>query len=340
MATQPELTIPEKYGVKYSGILARQLQTEHSELTPYVTILPQCEGKSVQIDYTNKSEMKRIRSAYQDVENPIRDKFTARQMFAIPFYAAHQFTCDAKTYSNRLKHGIPNIVTEIKSEAQRKKNETIIGMYLDEDGIYRKVQAPYSINGPYSPTIGGGLLGTNYLGENGTYIEELDIDKNVIHVDYVESGSSVETNMTLGKFRHAVDRLKKVKAFVPGITHAVCFMSSSQTLALAQQLEVSDPGWGVYNMKEGRLHRLYGVEIVETEMLPYVAETDNIRCCPMFIKEHAYFGMWQDLSIMCDGPGNGRVNYGQVVATMSMGACRKYLQSVQEIRCAESKVDN
>ena len=335
MATEPNLTISEKYGTKYTGILARQLQQEHSVLTPYVTIMPNCEGKSVQIDYTGKSEMKRILSAYQDVENPIRDTFTARQMFAIPFYAAHQFTCDAKTYSNRLKHGIPNIVTEIKSEAQRKKDESIIGMHLDSSGIYRKTTVSSAASGPYSALIGGGLLGTNYLGEQGAFLEDLDNDKNIVHHDFVESGSAVESNMTVSKFREGVTRLKKAKAFIPGVTHAVCFMSSSQVRSLSQQLEVTDPGWGVYDMKEGRLLRLYGVDIVETELLPYMAGSDNVRLCPMFIKEHAYFGMWKDLSIMCDGPGNGRVNYGQVVAQMSMGACRKYLQSVQEIQCAE-----
>ena len=40
MATEPNLTISEKYGTKYTGILARQLQQEHSVLTPYVTIMP------------------------------------------------------------------------------------------------------------------------------------------------------------------------------------------------------------------------------------------------------------------------------------------------------------
>ncbi len=333
--TESNLTISEKYGVKYTGILARQLQQEHSVLTPYVTIMPNCEGKSVQIDYTSKSEMKRILSAYQDVENPIRDTFTARQMFAIPFYAAHQFTCDAKTYSNRLKHGIPNIITEVKSEAQRKKDETIVGMYLDSNGVYRKTTVSTAASGPYTARIGGGLLGTNYLGEQGAFLEDLDNDKNIVHYDFVESGSSVESNMTIGKFREGVSRLKKAKAFIPGVTHAVCLMASSQLQSLSQQLQVMDPAWGVYDLKEGRLMRLFGVDIVETELLPYMDGSDNVRLCPMFIKEHAYFGMWKELSVMCDGPGNGRVNYGQVVADMSMGACRKYLQSVQEIQCAE-----
>ena len=335
MATEPNLTISEKYGVKYSGILARQLQQEQSVLTPYVTIMPGCEGKSVQLDYTNKSEMRRITSAYQDVENPIRDTFTARQMFAIPYYVAHQITCDAATYSNRLKHGIPNIITEIKSEGQRKKDETIVGMHLDSSGIYRKTTVSSAASGPYAATIGGGILGTNYLGETGTYLEDLDNDKNIIHQDFVEGGSAVDSNMTLAKFREGANRLKRAKAFVSGVTHAVCLMSSSQMTALAQELSVSDPGWGVYNMKEGRLLRLYGVDIVETELLPYMEGSDNVRLCPMFIKEHAYFGMWKDLSVLCEGPGNGRVNYGQVVAQMSMGACRKYLQSVQEIQCYE-----
>ena len=333
--TESNLSISDKYGEKYTGILARALQQEHSVLTPYVTIMRNCEGKSMQIDYTSKSEMKRILSAYQDVENPIRDTFTARQMFAIPFYAAHQFTCDAKTYSNRLKHGIPNIVTEIKSEAQRKKDETIIGMYQDTNGVYRKTTVTSAASGPYTARIGGGLLGTNYLGEQGAVLEDLDEDKNIIHQDFVESGTKITTNMTIGKFREGVDRLKRAKAFVSGVTHAVCLMSSSQLHALSQQLQVMDPGWGVYDLKEGRLMRLFGVDIVETELLPYMDGSDTVRLCPMFIKEHAYFGMWKDLSIMCDGPGNGRVNYGQVVADMSMGACRKYLQSVQEIQCAE-----
>lgn len=335
MAEEPKLTIEERYGVKYTGILARQLQQEHSILSPYVTHMPNCVGKSMQIDYTNKSEMKRILSAYQNVEDPTRDKFTARQMFAVPYYTAHEFTCDKEMYSNYLEHGVPNIITEIKSEALRKKDEQIVGMAPDADGIFRKITAETAPTGPYNEIIGGGILGVNYLGTTGSIIEELDPDKNIIAYDAVESGSKVESNMTVGKFRMAVDRLKRSKAFVPGVTHAVCAMSSSQILSLSQQLEVAHPGWGVLDMKEGRLMRLYGVDIVETELLPYMAGSTNVRCCPMFIKEHIYFGSWKDVDVLVEGKGNGRVNYGRVVAQLSFGSTRKYLQSVQEIQCAE-----
>ena len=335
MAEDTKMTIEERYGVKYTGILARQLQQEHSVLSPYVTHMPNCVGKSMQIDYTNTSEMKRILSAYQNVENPTRDKFTARQMFAVPYYTAHEFTCDKALYSNYLEHGVPNIIKEIKAEAQRKKDAQIIGMAPDAEGIYRKITAETTPSGPYSEIIGGGILGTNYLGTTGSVREELDPDKNIIHYDFVESGSSIESNMTLGKFREAVTRLKKAKAFVPGVTHPVCVMSSSQILSLSQQFEVSHPGWGILDMENGRMKRLYGVEIVESELLPYMAGSTNVRLCPMFIKEHIYFGAWQDVDVLVEGKGNGRVNYGRVVAQLSYGSTRKYLQSVLEIQCAE-----
>lgn len=335
MATDTKMTIEERYGVKYTGILARQLQQEHSLLSPYVTHMPGCVGKSMQIDYTNQSEMKRILSAYQDVEAPMRDRFTARQMFAVPYYSAHEFTCDKALYSNYLEHGVPNIITEIKAEAQRKKDEQIIGMAPDSEGVYRKISVTTTPQGPYSETIGGGILGTNYLGTTGSVVEDLDPDKNIVAYDAVESGSKVESNMTLAKFRMALGRLKRAKAFVPGVTHAVCVMSSSQMLALAQELSVSHPGWGVLDMKEGRLNRLYGVDLVESELLPYMDGSSNVRLCPMFIKEHIYFGAWKDVDVLVEGKGNGRVNYGRVVAQLSYGSTRKYLQSVQEIQCAE-----
>lgn len=335
MAEDTQMSIEERYGVKYTGILARQLQQEHSILSPYVTHMPNCVGKSMQIDYTNQSEMKRILSAYQDVEDPIRDKFTARQMFAVPYYTAHEYTCDKEMYSNYLEHGVPNIITEIKAEAQRKKDEQILGMFLDADGIYRKLTTETVPAAPYSESIGGGILGTNYLGTTGSVREELDPDKNIIAYDFAESGSQVESNMTLGKFRQAVDRLKKAKAYIPGVTHPVCVMSSSQILSLSQQFELTHPGWGILDMQEGRMKRLYGVEIVESELLPYMAGSTNVRCCPMFIKEHIYFGAWKDVDVLVEGKGNGRVNYGRVVAQLSYGSTRKYLESVQEIQCAE-----
>lgn len=336
MAIDPNLTIEQKYGVKYTDVVARQLQQERSVLEPYVKHVGNCTGKSVQIDITSQSEMQRITSAYQDVKNPIIDTFTCRQMFAVPFYAAHKFTCDARTYSNRLKHAVPNIITEIVSAAGRRKDDVIVGMYEDAEGILRKIKvgsAPAS--GPYTQQLGGGILGTNYLGETGTYLEDLSEDKSVVHEDFVASGSSIESNMTLDKFREGVGRLKRCRAFVPGKTRAVCLMSDSQLTSLTQQLQVSDPGWGVYNMKEGKLMRLYGVDIVETERLPYMDGTTEVRLCPMFVSEYIYYGLWKELDVHIDGPGNGRVNYGQVVAQMSMGSTRKYLEAVQEIRCVE-----
>lgn len=332
--TNVNLTIEQKYGVKYTGILARMLQQEDSVLSPYATLLPHCVGKSVNIDYRDTSQMQRITSAYQEVGTPLRDSYGSRQMMPVPMYTAHEFTCDADLYSNNLKQSVPGIVTEIKSEALRKLDEVILGIALDTDGVYRKITTSTAPESPYAEVLAGGILGTNYVGQNGKTLVDLPTDRILEHT-FVESGTSAASNMTIGKFRRAIAMLKKSKAYVPGRTTPVCAMSSSQLYALMQQFEVNHPGWGIIDMKEGRMFKLFGCEIVETELLPYVTGTTDVRICPMWIKEHVYYGKWKDTQVRVEGPANKRVNYGQVVAQLSYGAMRKYESSVVEIQCQE-----
>lgn len=339
-ASNINLNIEQKYGEKYTGILAHKLQQENSLLTPWVTKLPGCHGNAMTINYRSGSKMKRILSPYQDVENPIRDQFGSRQMKPVPFYAAHEFTCDSKLYATQIENQVPGIITDINAEAKRTIDATILGIGLDEEGIWRKLttskvsQVSADENTPYTEIIGGGLLGTNYLGKQGTVLVDLP-EKQVIAADFVESGSSIESNITVGKIREGVKRLTGSHAHVPGVTTPVIALTSAQIMALAQQFEVSDPLWKLIDMRTGKLSTILGVNIVQIEMLPILDGTTNIRCCPLWIKEHMYFGAWDDLSVRVEGPREKRVNYGQVVAQMSYGATRKYESAVLEIQCKE-----
>lgn len=327
-------SIDQKYSEKWSGILARQLQQEHSVLSPWVTHMPACVGNAVNIDYRSGSKIRRIRSAFQDVENPIRDTYGTRQMKPVALYTAHEFTCDSKLYSTQVKEHVPGIIAEIKAESQRTKDANILGIGLDSQNIWRKLTVSTAANSPYDEEIAGGMLGTNYLGKHGTVLKDLP-DSQIIPPDFVESGSKVTCNMTLGKIREGLKRLKASHAYIPGVTTPVMAMSSSQIMALMQYFEVSDPMWKVLDMQSGKLSSILGVQLVELEMLPYLAGTTDVRCCPMWIKEHVYFGAWNDVSVRVEGPAEKRVNYGQVVAQMSFGATRKYESSVIEIQCAE-----
>lgn len=333
-ATNINLTIDQKYSDKWTGILARQLQQEHSLLSPWVTRMPGCKGKSMNIDYRSASKMKRIRSAFQDVEDPIRDNFGQRQMKPVPMYTAHEFTCDSELYSTQLKESVPGIITEIKAEAMRNIDANILGTGLDSNGVWRKLTAKTAAETPYDEVIAGGMLGTNYLGKQGTVLMDLP-EKQIIAPDFVESGSPVESDITIGKIREGVKRLTASHAYVPGVTTPVIALSSRQIMSLQQQMEVMNPLWKIFDMSTGKLAPILGVQIVQIEMLPYMDGTTDVRLCPMWIKEHVYFGAWQDVSVRVEGPSNKRVNYGQVVAQMSFGSSRKYESAVIEIQCKE-----
>lgn len=328
--------IEKKYGTKYQHILERQLQQDDSEFERYCRVLPAVTGRMFDIPFSDQAVMKRIKSAYQKIENPQRQKFTNLVMFPVPYYGAYEFTLDSRVYNNNLDATTASTVTEIRAEANRKKDEVILGVHFDESqGCYVENRLQAAPENPYDEKQPGGLFGSAHMGVNGSHVVDIDAEKQTVAVDYVNSGTKVASNLTLHKITKAISMLKKARALQRGRTTGILLMSEAQHEELLNQQEVMSNDYSnVCTMQEGQITRIHGCEVRVTEMLPY--DEDGNRVCGLYVKEHLLFAPWQGLKLRIDSQVQEGVNYGQIVAQMSYGAVRKYQQSVVRILCKEA----
>lgn len=328
--------IEKKYGTKYQHILERQLQQDDSEFERYCRVLPAVVGRQFDIPFTDKAVMKRIKSAYQKIENPQHQKFTNLVMFPVPYYGAYEFTLDSRLYNNNLDATTASITTEIRAEANRKKDEVILGVHFDEQkGCFVENRLQAAPDDPYDDEKQpGGLFGSAHMGVNGQHVVDIDPVKQTVEVDFVNSGTKIASNLGFHKITKAISMLRKARALVTGRTTGIIVMSESQHENLLNQQEVMSADYAnVCTMREGHISRIFGCEVRVTENLPY--DEDGNRVCAVYVKEHLLFAPWKGLDLRIDSQVQEGVNYGQVVAQMSYGAVRKYQNSVVRILCNE-----
>ncbi len=329
--------IEELYGTKYQKVLERQLQQDDSEMANWCRKLPAVVGRQFDIPFGDQAVMQRITSAYQDIENPQVQKFSNLVMYPVSYYGAYKYTLDSRIYNNNIDASVANIVTEIRAEANRKKDEVILGIHFDKaKGYYVENRTQAAPENPYDDEKQpGGLFGSAHMGVNGSIVQDLDADKNTVKVDYVAGGTKTPSGLTFDKLLRSISMLKKNKALVRGKTTGVILMSEQQHNNLLQEPQFSSSDYGrIATMQEGVLTRILGCDVRVTENLPYSA--DNVRVCAVYVKEHLLYAPWKDLSLRVDSTVQQGVNYGQVVAQMSFGAVRKYSNSAVRILCSEA----
>ena len=180
------------------------------------------------------------------------------------------------------------------------------------------------------------FLGANYTGENGTTSVSLPSTQTVAK-DFVESGSAVASNLTVGKLRRALTILQQNEAWSDerrayGDELALA-CSSSQINALLQQQEVSSFDYNaVRALAEGRLDTFLGFRIIRTEQLP--VDDDGVRSCIAWVKSRAQFGIWDDFKVKLSVRDDLDETL-QIRARFACGATRLQEEGFVKILCAE-----
>ena len=204
--------ITQNYQIKYSEKWGSYLQQEASRLEKYVTVESGLSGKMVAFDqygllsFNEKTE--RMQATTLD-EAPT----TRRVVYPKIFTKAVGFDeFDAKKLAN-IDIPVSKTIEGLRAAAGRCMDSVMLE----------------------------GFLGTCYVGENGT--EAVSFDPNqVIAEDYVESGTAVSNNLTVGKLRKALSMLQKAEAWNEERRaygdELVLACSSSQIAALLREPEV------------------------------------------------------------------------------------------------------
>ncbi len=340
-------TMAQQYGVKHTRILQRELQKLTSECEKWVTVQPNCKGRSVEIPFIAKHNM---RARTQRGESIVRgeDKFGNIHMYPRLFYNATEFCNDDKLFNTDIEFTIQDSVREDMSAIVRTRDEVILGVGVDTNtssatnGEYIKLTAATAPASVYASC--GGILGTNYMGQTGTTLHDLgdadtgnDLTTHVVPADFVFAGAPVSSGITLEKITRAIQLLKKRHAITKGVSTVVVGLTSRQLaeLQLLEQAQNQNYGWG--NLVEGYKNKVLGVHIMESECLPVISSNGNLlRVCPMWVKESVRFGMWQDANVRIDAHLQDSVDTGQIVTTCAFGCTRRHMDSVIQILCDEN----
>lgn len=341
-----QTNIDGQYGVKYTKVLHRMLQQDSSLVTPYFTVMGGCVGKSVEIPYNGMAAMKERTQRAEPITNRSELQFGNRHMRPRHFLNVSQFSHDDKMFNTNIDFSVSNIITEVRAAINRTRDEVLMGVvYNEADRCYRKLTVAEASKNLYTG-IGGGLLATNYTGLDGTGLEDLsdtdtgnDLTTNVVPFDFKYSGTKTATGAVLDKIVRGIELLKKRQAYKKGVNTCVLALTARQLAEIQMWEQSQNKNYGFGDLVNGYQNRILGINILETEMLPFakVGESQTeARICPMWVKEDAIYGVWDDVKVRIDSNLQDFVDLGQVVTTCSLGASRKYKEAVVQLQCVES----
>ncbi len=299
--------IENNYQIKYSEKWGSYLQQEVSRLDKYVTVESGLTGKMAAFDqygllaFDEKTE--RMKSTSLS-EAPTTRRVIHPKIFtkAVGF---DEF--DAKKLAN-IDVPVSKTIESLRAAAGRCMDKVMIDAFL----------------------------GANYTGENGTIAVNLP-ESQIIEEDFVESGSAVESNLTVGKLRHALTILQRNEAWSDERRaygdELVLACSSSQINSLLQQQEVSSFDYNaVRALAEGRLDTFLGFRIIRTEQLP--VDSLGVRSCLAWVKSRAQFGIWDDFKVKLSVRDDLDETL-QIRAKFACGATRLQEEGFVKILCAE-----
>lgn len=176
------------------------------------------------------------------------------------------------------------------------------------------------------------LEGTAYIGEDGTTPVDLPASQKVA-VDYVKSGSAVNSGLTLAKLLRAKKILdaNEVPSMKRYFVHSACQLFD--LLNDVEEVKNSDYN-NVKALVDGDVNRFAGFEFVMTELLT-LDETTDVRTCIAYQHDGLALGIGKNrkakISIRDDL--NETI---QIRTVMSLGATRKEEERVVLVFCDES----
>ena len=173
--------------------------------------------------------------------------------------------------------------------------------------------------------------GTAYIGETGVTAVDLTSDEQVA-VNYVESGSAVNTGMTIGKLRRA--KFLMDTAEVPnGERYLAITAKQLQDLLATTEITSADFN-SVKALVQGEVDTFLGFKFVRSERLALVTATD-VRSAFAWHKPGLLLGIGQGRKVRMDilPTQNHTV---QIRTTEVIGATRMEEARIVEIFCDES----
>jgi hypothetical protein len=176
-------------------------------------------------------------------------------------------------------------------------------------------------------------FGTAYIGKTGSTTQTFPTASEIA-VNYVESGTAANSNLTIGKLRRARYLLDKKEAANPEDgARLYVVVDPSQIQSLLRTTEVTSADFAtVKALVNGEINTFMGFEFIRTNRLTV---SSNIRECIAFESQGLLFASAQEINVDV-GPRRDKRNSVQVYACASFGSTRMWEEKVLRIKCDET----
>lgn len=302
--TQLEM-VRNKYGTEWD----HDWQQLTERVRPYTTSEPRVAGKYFEFPRIGGTEVKEYNDTRHEVEfSDLR--FGKRGMRYRKFYNAIPLSIDEADDMMDLDYTFAQIKEAQKPAAARFMDAIALGVIKDEDSDKWRLKT--------SDDEGfcGGILGTNYGGDDGVKSFDLDLTYeafqnrtgNLIPVDYATTGTGVSKSFA-GTFLDRltyVKRLLEEKEVFNGVEKGeICVAISPAVKQLLQSLELRlNRDYGFNKLGEAgnsTYNESLNITFLVTNMLPTMdtenkegTEISGARMCCAWLRSRIKFGTWRD----------------------------------------------
>lgn len=198
--------------------------------------------------------------------------------------------------------------------------------------------SPYTLNAVYSlgrkmdDIIIEAAFGTAYTGKTGATAVTFPA-ASLVAVNYVESGTAANSNLTIGKLRRIRYLLDKQEAANEGESDLVICVDPSQVQSLLRTTEVTSSDYNtVKALVAGQIDTYMGFKFIKSNRLPVAS---NIRGALAWEKQGLLLSVASE--VMVDvGPRRDKRNSVQVYVCGSFGSVRMWEEKVIRVNCDET----
>ena len=203
-------------------------------------------------------------------------------------------------------------------------------MLLDPTSAYA-MNAVFAMGRKMDDAIIGAAFDTAYSGKTGQASVSFPAG-NQVAVNYVESGSAANGNLTIGKIRRAKEILDAYENDPDEARIMTCTANSLHSLL--RNIEITSQDYNVVKaLVEGKVDTFMGFKFVRTQRL--LTDGSGYRRHIAWVQSKLLLAVSQDPMVDV-GPRRDKRNSMQVYVTMGIGATRMEEEGVVEIKVDET----
>jgi hypothetical protein len=210
-------------------------------------------------------------------------------------------------------------------------NKDKLRMLADPTSSY-VTNAVYAMGRAQDDVILQAAVGTAYTGKTGSTSVTF-ASASEIAVNYVESGTAANSNLTIGKLRYARYLMDKSEVTTEGQYDLFIAVDPAQIQSLLRTTEVTNADYNTIKaLVNGQIDTYMGFKFIKSNRLTVAS---SIRSCLAWERQGLLLATGMEIKVDV-GPRRDKRNSIQVYVCGSFGATRMWEEKVLRVKCDET----